>query len=102
PLIGFLACLTLAGLVIGISDLLRVPHSRSAKANLLKGVAIGSWVVIVALVIWERRLRDREWRPRPRQLCRRCGHDLRGTPEPDGLLLDRCPECGTKVIKPIV
>jgi hypothetical protein len=67
-----------------------------------------SWVVIVpfwsvvpalaamiGLLLW----RDRSWRRRDRReregLCVNCGYDLRATPE-------RCPECGTIAIAPIV
>ena len=45
------------------------------------GFGVGAWL--------RRRAIDRSG------LCRKCGYDLRATPNADGPLLDRCPECGT-------
>jgi hypothetical protein len=45
-------------------------------------------------------LATRNWRRphhrRKRGLCVHCGYDLRATPQEGGVLLERCPECGTE------
>lgn len=41
---------------------------------------------------WQRRRRQR--RRRRSGCCAACGYDLRATPQPNGALLGRCPECG--------
>jgi hypothetical protein len=42
-----------------------------------------------ALILWLRRRRAQQIGH-----CRRCGYDLRATPDEGGALLARCPECG--------
>jgi hypothetical protein len=32
-----------------------------------------------------------------RRFCRKCGYDLRATPDASGPLFDKCPECGVPV-----
>jgi hypothetical protein len=67
----------------------------------LRGVSVRCWAVMTAALAWPLvglALRVRR-RRRLRQLalagcCRQCGYDLRATPEPSGVLLGRCPECG--------
>jgi hypothetical protein len=61
------------------------------------GLFAPSWIFVVpctiAPVLWLRR-----WRKHRRDFtvghCPACGYDLRATPQGDGDLLPRCPECG--------
>lgn len=81
-------------------------RSRSSHYVLLRparayGVSVPHWFLIAlagALPFqWMRRLnraREGERRASLGQ-CRRCGYDLRATPEVGGTLLARCPECGS-------
>jgi hypothetical protein len=52
----------------------------------------GTWPVASGALLIRRRLGARR-RARAGH-CRRCGYDLRATPEAGGAILDRCPECG--------
>lgn len=69
------------------------------------GIHIPFWLVVAGLAILPAvRLRRtlqarRARRPGPGQ-CRRCGYDVRATPEAGGTRLRRCPECGTAVTGP--
>jgi hypothetical protein len=58
--------------------------------GLQRGVSVPWWFFVAVFAISPMRSAVRIWtrRQRPRDACRRCGYDLRATP-------DRCPECGT-------
>lgn len=43
---------------------------------------------------WAGLVARRRKRRAQRNLCPNCGYDIRATPEADGPLLERCPECG--------
>ncbi len=78
---------------------------RTLTTNMGSGRASGVTLVVpdwfVALLSaavvcgWSWRIRVYRRRHRMRQgLCTNCGYDLRATPNADGPLLERCPECG--------
>lgn len=65
-----------------------IPVSDGSRA-LGFSLGISYWLVtLITLPGWLAFLAYRLRQSRRRDLCRKCGYDLRGTP-------DRCPECGT-------
>jgi hypothetical protein len=65
-----------------------------------RAVSMPAWLVAAAAAAWPvgtaarlARAGYRRWRAARGGLCRRCGYDLRASPE-RGTLVERCPECG--------
>lgn len=59
--------------------------------------AFGVWLLFAARRELRLALLSRKWKRRKALgQCLHCGYDLRATPEPNGPLLDRCPECGNE------
>jgi hypothetical protein len=63
----------------------QVTHSQGPRMALV-ALALAMPGLLIGLHRGRRKLR-------PAGLCRRCGYDLRATPE-------RCPECGTRATRP--
>lgn len=69
-------------------------HNRAISLPLyLLALLTGAWPLASAALLVRRR-RRRARRPGSATCCRRCGYDLRSTPDASGPLLATCPECG--------
>ena len=78
-------------LALGIFSAAAIAVPALAKLMLLYLLGTAGWRA--GRLLWTRRSNARMGR------CRVCGYDLRATPDPEGPLLDRCPECGTHRIQ---
>jgi len=74
-------------------EITTISFNASSWSYGMGALLIPHWFLAVGFAItplfWFHRRRERRFRIRF-SLCRRCGYDLRATP-------DRCPECGTAV-----
>jgi hypothetical protein len=61
---------------------------------------VPAWFLVLVFAVAPARwvfLYRRDQLRRRKGLCRKCGYDLRATPDADGPLMQRCPECGHAV-----
>src|SRR5260370_41464621 len=88
-LVGAIGLLLLVSLFVADD---RLPSSPWKRRLIIAAVAL-VYLGLSVFAVAARRRREREGRIYSRNWCRRCGYDLRATP-------DRCPEGGTVPEKP--